>query len=163
MIYLRNGFLASFLDHMSIGALGDSFYEYLLKTWIQSNKEDNEGRQMFDDAMQAVLTHMLLESPSGLMYFAELKFERPEHKMDHLACFSGKYYPFFKNRNSRPFQHSLSFKRPPIFSLKKKQTKCDFYRYRRFVGFGIENIKERNVRSLHGNSKENISHLSRIV
>lgn len=74
---------------MSMGALGDSFYEYLLKAWIQSNKEDNEARQMFDDAMQAVLQHMLHESSGGLMYFAELKFDRPEHKMDHLGCFSG--------------------------------------------------------------------------
>lgn len=72
-----------------MGALGDSFYEYLLKAWIQSNKEDNEARQMFDDAMQAVMQHMLHTSPSGLMYFADLRFDRLEHKMDHLGCFSG--------------------------------------------------------------------------
>ncbi|GJQ84617.1 hypothetical protein Trydic_g10226 [Trypoxylus dichotomus] len=75
--------------HMSMGALGDSFFEYLLKAWIQSNKEDNEARQMYDDAMQAVIQHMLFTSKSGLTYFAELKFDRPEHKMDHLGCFSG--------------------------------------------------------------------------
>ncbi|KAF5300144.1 hypothetical protein FQR65_LT09235 [Abscondita terminalis] len=75
--------------HMSMGALGDSFYEYLLKAWMQSNKEDNEARQMFDDAMQAVMHHMLHTSTGGLMYFAELRFDRPEHKMDHLGCFSG--------------------------------------------------------------------------
>jgi mannosyl-oligosaccharide alpha-1,2-mannosidase len=81
--------LAPFADHMSMGALGDSFFEYLLKAWLQSNKEDNEARQMFDDAMQAVLQHMLFTSKGGLVYFAELKFDRPEHKMDHLGCFSG--------------------------------------------------------------------------
>ncbi|XP_049821507.1 mannosyl-oligosaccharide 1,2-alpha-mannosidase IA-like isoform X1 [Aethina tumida] len=75
--------------HMSMGALGDSFYEYLLKAWLQTNKEDNEVRQMFDDAMQAVIKHMLHTSQNGMMYFAELKFDRPEHKMDHLGCFSG--------------------------------------------------------------------------
>ncbi|KAJ8951385.1 hypothetical protein NQ318_009949 [Aromia moschata] len=74
--------------HMSMGALGDSFYEYLLKAWLQTNKEDNEARQMFDDAMQAVFLHMLQTSQNGLTYFAELKFDRPEHKMDHLSCFS---------------------------------------------------------------------------
>lgn len=72
-----------------MGALGDSFYEYLLKAWLQTNKEDNEVRQMFDDAMQAVIKHMLHTSQNGMMYFAELKFDRPEHKMDHLGCFSG--------------------------------------------------------------------------
>lgn len=79
-----------FSDHMSIGALGDSFYEYLLKAWIQSNKEDNEARQIFDDAMLALMQHMLRTSPGGLMYFADMKFDRLEQKMDHLACFSGK-------------------------------------------------------------------------
>lgn len=74
-----------------MGALGDSFYEYLLKVWLQSNKEDNEARQMFDDAMQAIFKHMLLKSTGGLSYFAELKFDRAEHKMDHLSCFSGKF------------------------------------------------------------------------
>lgn len=75
--------------HMSMGALGDSFYEYLLKSWLQSGKEDNEARQMFDEAMDAAMKHLLKESPAGLTYFAEMKFERVEHKMDHLACFSG--------------------------------------------------------------------------
>lgn len=72
-----------------MGALGDSFFEYLLKAWLQSNKEDNEARQMFDDAMQAVFQHMLRKSTGGLTYFAELKFDRPEDKMDHLSCFAG--------------------------------------------------------------------------
>ncbi|XP_060525128.1 mannosyl-oligosaccharide 1,2-alpha-mannosidase IA isoform X1 [Cylas formicarius] len=75
--------------HMSMGALGDSFYEYLLKVWLQTNKEDVEAREMFDDAIQAVFKHMLFKSTGGLTYFGELKFERVEHKMDHLACFAG--------------------------------------------------------------------------
>ncbi|KAK6633496.1 hypothetical protein RUM43_001078 [Polyplax serrata] len=75
--------------HMSIGALGDSFYEYLLKAWIQSNHEDQEAREMFDNAMTAVFEHMLKVSPGGLTYITDVKYERPEHKMDHLACFSG--------------------------------------------------------------------------
>ncbi|KAL1109899.1 hypothetical protein AAG570_014133 [Ranatra chinensis] len=75
--------------HMSMGALGDSFYEYLLKAWIQSGKRDDEARRMYDSAMEAVITHMLQTSNGGLMYFSDLKFERLEHKMDHLACFAG--------------------------------------------------------------------------
>ncbi|KAK9874993.1 hypothetical protein WA026_005808 [Henosepilachna vigintioctopunctata] len=75
--------------HMSMGGLGDSFYEYLLKAWLQSNKEDSGARQMYDEAMENVFKHMLQTSNGGLMYFAELKFDRLEHKMDHLGCFSG--------------------------------------------------------------------------
>ena len=43
-----------FLEHVSIGALGDSFYEYLLKAWVQSGKEDHEARKMYDDAVKVI-------------------------------------------------------------------------------------------------------------
>ncbi|XP_055523662.1 mannosyl-oligosaccharide alpha-1,2-mannosidase IA isoform X4 [Wyeomyia smithii] len=76
-------------QHMSLGALGDSFYEYLLKAWIQSGHEDEEAREMFDDAMQAIIQHMIRTSAGGLTYVSDLKFERLDHKMDHLACFAG--------------------------------------------------------------------------
>lgn len=76
-------------QHMSLGALGDSFYEYLLKAWIQSGHEDDEAREMYDEAMQAIIQHMVRRTPSGLVYVSDMKFDRLEHKMDHLACFAG--------------------------------------------------------------------------
>ncbi|XP_050074495.1 mannosyl-oligosaccharide alpha-1,2-mannosidase IA [Anopheles maculipalpis] len=76
-------------QHMSLGALGDSFYEYLLKAWIQSGHEDWEAREMYDEAMQAIIKHMVRNTPSGLTYVSDMKFDRLEHKMDHLACFAG--------------------------------------------------------------------------
>ncbi|CAB0033632.1 unnamed protein product [Trichogramma brassicae] len=75
--------------HMSLGGLGDSFYEYLLKAWIQSGKTDREARQMYDEAMDAIMTHMILKSPGGLLYASDIQYERVEHKMGHLACFAG--------------------------------------------------------------------------
>ncbi|XP_012945136.1 mannosyl-oligosaccharide 1,2-alpha-mannosidase IA [Aplysia californica] len=74
--------------HVSMGALGDSYYEYLLKEWLVSNKEDSDAREMYDKAMQAVYDKLLAKSNSGLTYFAEYKSGRLEHKMDHLACFA---------------------------------------------------------------------------
>lgn len=77
-------------EHMSLGALGDSFFEYLLKAWLQSGQTDEEAREMYDDAMVAIIEHMVRKSsPSGLTYVSDLKFDRLEHKMDHLACFAG--------------------------------------------------------------------------
>lgn len=76
-------------EHMSMGGLGDSFYEYLLKSWIQSGKTDLEGREMFDEAMKAVLKHMLQTSNGGLLYISDLKYDKLENKMDALACFAG--------------------------------------------------------------------------
>lgn len=39
-------------DHTSVGGLGDSFYEYLLKAWLMSDKTDTEARKTYDDAME---------------------------------------------------------------------------------------------------------------
>ncbi|KAL9879138.1 mannosyl-oligosaccharide alpha-1,2-mannosidase IA [Glossina fuscipes] len=83
--------------HMSLGALGDSFYEYLLKAWLQSGQADEEARQMFDDAMLAIISHMVRTSRNGLTYVSDLKFERLEHKMDHLACFAGGIFALAAN------------------------------------------------------------------
>ncbi|KAH8241362.1 hypothetical protein KR032_011057 [Drosophila birchii] len=77
------------LLHMSLGGLGDSYYEYLLKAWLQSGQKDEEAREMFDEAMLAILDKMLCTSRSGLIYVSDLKSGWLEHKMDHLACFSG--------------------------------------------------------------------------
>lgn len=76
---------------MSLGGLGDSFYEYLLKAWLQ-DKSDFEARHMFDEAMKPIIDNMIRVSPSGLTYVADLKYDRIlEDKMDHLSCFSGIY------------------------------------------------------------------------
>ncbi|KAF3425068.1 hypothetical protein E2986_03870 [Frieseomelitta varia] len=77
-------------DHMSLGGLGDSFYEYLLKAWIQSGKEDVEARQMYDEAIAAIDQHMIKTSQGKLLYVSDLKYDRLEHKMGHLACFAGE-------------------------------------------------------------------------
>ncbi|CAB3987592.1 Mannosyl-oligosaccharide 1,2-alpha-mannosidase IB [Paramuricea clavata] len=76
-------------SHVSLGALGDSFYEYLIKSWIQSGKTDDQARKMYDDAVEAVEKVMVQKSSSGLTYVAEYRFGSLEHKMGHLACFSG--------------------------------------------------------------------------
>lgn len=39
-------------DHTSVGGLGDSFYEYLLKAWLMSDRTDAEARKTYDDAIE---------------------------------------------------------------------------------------------------------------
>lgn len=93
--------------HMSLGALGDSFYEYLLKAWLQSGQADEEAREMFDEAMTAIVQRMVMTSPSGLTYVTDMKFDRPENKMDHLACFAGGLFAL--GANTRQNEHSERF------------------------------------------------------
>ncbi|XP_078619706.1 mannosyl-oligosaccharide 1,2-alpha-mannosidase IA-like isoform X1 [Branchiostoma floridae x Branchiostoma japonicum] len=76
-------------NHASLGAMGDSFYEYLLKSWIMSGKIDNNARRMYDQAMTAIDKMMVQKSASGLTYVGDYKNKRVEKKMDHLSCFSG--------------------------------------------------------------------------
>ena len=76
-------------QHTSVGALGDSFYEYLLKEWLRSGNSDAEAKRLFDEAALDIERQLVKKSPSGLTYIAEYKYGRTEDKMDHLACFAG--------------------------------------------------------------------------
>ncbi|XP_072901528.1 mannosyl-oligosaccharide 1,2-alpha-mannosidase IB isoform X2 [Hemitrygon akajei] len=75
--------------HTSVGGLGDSFYEYLLKAWLVSDKTDTEARKMYDDAVQAIEKHLIRKSNSGLTFIGEWKNGHLERKMGHLTCFAG--------------------------------------------------------------------------
>jgi hypothetical protein len=68
-----------------LGALGDSFYEYLVKLWIFLDKKEPKYRRMYDEAMENVIKHLVKKSsPNGLTYIAEYN-NGPYHKMDHLV------------------------------------------------------------------------------
>uniref|UniRef100_A0A8B9KTR3 alpha-1,2-Mannosidase n=1 Tax=Astyanax mexicanus TaxID=7994 RepID=A0A8B9KTR3_ASTMX len=75
--------------HVSVGGLGDSFYEYLLKAWLMSDKRDEEGKKLYYDALKAIETNLIRKSSGGLTYIAEWKGGLLEHKMGHLTCFAG--------------------------------------------------------------------------
>lgn len=44
---------------MTLGALADSFYEYLLKLWLLSGKQIPKYQRMYDEAARAILEHMV--------------------------------------------------------------------------------------------------------
>lgn len=64
-------------DVISIGAQGDSFYEYLIKSWVLSNGTDSQARRMFDTSAQAIVDHLIQKSRSGIDLFSEMS--RPDH------------------------------------------------------------------------------------
>eukprot|EP00899_Mesostigma_viride_P007967 jgi/Mesvir1/17171/Mv07593-RA.1 len=76
--------------HVSFGAMGDSFFEYLLKVWIQGGRspELDMYRDMWLKAMDNTLDALCRRSsPSNLLYICEREGSQLIHKMDHLACF----------------------------------------------------------------------------
>ena len=79
----------SFADsHVTLGALGDSFYEYLLKVWVQGGKKEKWLRDMYDNAVDGVVSVLLQSAtPSGLAFLSDWTGTSTVRKMDHLVCF----------------------------------------------------------------------------
>eukprot|EP01080_Neovahlkampfia_damariscottae_P004250 gene4250-7587_t len=75
--------------HISFGALGDSFYEYLLKQYLLSNKKEIKYFNMYKESIDAMKRYMVHKSsPSKLTYISEyLNFSTKYGKFDHLVCF----------------------------------------------------------------------------
>jgi mannosyl-oligosaccharide alpha-1,2-mannosidase len=74
-------------EHYSLGPLGDSFYEYLLKSYLLFG--DGLARQMYLESSLAIREHMVHHSPKdNLTYLADLTGSVADNKMTHLACFS---------------------------------------------------------------------------
>ena len=90
-----NGFYANYINpdsgewcagDVSVGALGDSFYEYLLKVWLYRGTGKVENRKDFDDAMRVIREKLTFKSePSKLTYIAEGHGYGVQHKMGHLV------------------------------------------------------------------------------
>ncbi|XP_055338862.1 endoplasmic reticulum mannosyl-oligosaccharide 1,2-alpha-mannosidase-like [Paramacrobiotus metropolitanus] len=73
---------------ITFGARGDSYYEYLLKQWIQDGKRTDWLRADFLDAVTGAQKHIVRTSvPNKLVFIGELLGERFSPKMDALACF----------------------------------------------------------------------------
>ncbi|CAE7498591.1 MAN1A2 [Symbiodinium pilosum] len=78
---------------ITMGADGDSFYEYLLKVWIQGGKRPEEDflKGMYDKAVEGMEKHMVKKGADGLTYLGTATWDNhgvsyvPE--MEHLTCF----------------------------------------------------------------------------
>mmetsp|Transcript_55295 Transcript_55295/g.83666 ORF Transcript_55295/g.83666 Transcript_55295/m.83666 type:complete len:648 (+) Transcript_55295:138-2081(+) len=75
---------------ITFGAMADSFYEYMLKIWLQGGKTEDMYREMYDKSIQGMHDELLqVSSPSGLVFIADKNSGRLDTKMDHLVCFMG--------------------------------------------------------------------------
>lgn len=75
---------------ITFGAMGDSFYEYLLKVWIQGNKTAavKHYREMWEKSMKGLLSLVRRTTPSSFTYICEKTGNSLIDKMDELACFA---------------------------------------------------------------------------
>ncbi|ALC46198.1 CG11874 [Drosophila busckii] len=94
---------------ISLGARGDSYYEYLLKQWLQTGRKDNDNLILdYMQAIDGVLTQLMRRTPrEQLVYVGELINGNDfKPKMDHLTC----YLPgtlLLGHQNGMPDSHML--------------------------------------------------------
>ncbi|KAG7626047.1 putative mannosyl-oligosaccharide 1,2-alpha-mannosidase [Arabidopsis thaliana] len=75
---------------ITFGAMGDSFYEYLLKVWVFGNKTSavKHYRDMWEKSMNGLLSLVKKSTPSSFTYICEKSGNSLIDKMDELACFA---------------------------------------------------------------------------
>eukprot|EP00041_Stephanoeca_diplocostata_P026728 m.725235 g.725235 ORF g.725235 m.725235 type:complete len:508 (-) comp23028_c0_seq3:1298-2821(-) len=93
------GMVPNFVDYSTghlvgqdfrLGALGDSFYEYVFKYWrfMGNTNTWNSDREVFDGMMRNVDRHMV-RTVDGHVMIGDLANGQLNERMDHLACFLG--------------------------------------------------------------------------
>lgn len=91
-----------FLSEIRLGSRGDSYYEYLLKQYLQTGRKEKVYRDMYDRAMAGIKKHLLRQSifrKPPLVFTTEIApYRRSAEekfafqlvpKQDHLVCFLG--------------------------------------------------------------------------
>ncbi|KAF8948710.1 mannosyl-oligosaccharide alpha-1,2-mannosidase [Haplosporangium gracile] len=80
-------------SEIRLGSRGDSYYEYLIKQYLQTSKKEHVYKEMFDHSMMGVKKHLLGRTiPNNLLFVGEISKYSPQDlspKMDHLVCFLG--------------------------------------------------------------------------
>ena len=78
-------------DNIRLGSRGDSYYEYLIKQYLQTSQQEPVYQEMWNETLAGIKKHLITYSnPSNFTVLAE----RPNGldkslspKMDHLVCF----------------------------------------------------------------------------
>ena len=74
--------------HYSFAGCSDSYYEYLLKGWIQSGQRDQQLYSRYKEAVDGMIKLLLMcNKRSGWQYVGEIVGKRALHSMHALTCF----------------------------------------------------------------------------
>lgn len=86
-----------YFSQIRLGSRADSYYEYLLKQYLQTGKSEHVYKEMYDEACKGIKRHLvkISQGPKKLIHTIELapsrRDNRPEYrlynKQDHLVCF----------------------------------------------------------------------------
>ncbi|RKP24866.1 glycoside hydrolase [Syncephalis pseudoplumigaleata] len=75
----------------TMGAMADSYYEYLLKRWLQTGRAESSLRQRYDHAVLGMRKHLVKTSAhSHYVFSGDLEDDGAfTPRMQHLTCFIG--------------------------------------------------------------------------
>ncbi|KAH9967562.1 seven-hairpin glycosidase [Russula dissimulans] len=79
--------------YISVGALADSGYEYMLKQWLLSGRTDTQARDLYMRSANAILDHLTYITPKrNLLYATRGDVDSNghlnlAHDFEHLTCF----------------------------------------------------------------------------
>lgn len=130
-------------NNIRLGSRGDSYYEYLLKQYLQTNEDIYLS--MYQHAYDGIVKHLKAESyPSKYVYFGELPNGiggELDPKMDHLVCFIGGLFALGatnglteKEAKDMPFWNT---EREKQLKLAKDITNTCYHMYHDTPGTGL--------------------------
>ncbi|PWN31279.1 seven-hairpin glycosidase [Meira miltonrushii] len=117
------------MSEIRLGSRGDSYYEYLIKQFVQTNRTETVYLDMYQQAMRGVKKHLLRRSESGkfvhtieIQPFMNYQTRKPgfrlNPKQDHLVCFLGGSFMLgaLHVQQSLPFTEQTVLPYPPTSS-----------------------------------------------
>ncbi|MCO5565297.1 hypothetical protein L7F22_018970 [Adiantum nelumboides] len=117
------------MSEIRLGSRGDSYYEYLIKQFVQTNRTETVYLDMYQQAMTGVKKHLLRRSRTGnfvhtveIQPFMNYQTRKPgfrvNPKQDHLVCFLGGSFMLgaLHVQESLPFVEQTFLSYPPTSS-----------------------------------------------
>jgi len=74
-------------NDVSIGGMGDSWYEYELKAWLLLSRKNPKYQRMYLESIRAIQERLVGRTKSGKAWIKTLKGPFDNGMMEHLVCF----------------------------------------------------------------------------
>jgi mannosyl-oligosaccharide alpha-1,2-mannosidase len=103
-----NRYTGSFESRSSVvtlGARGDSFYEYVVKLWWLTNKTERRYEIAYSNLRDAIGNNLIVQVEDERFFIAEAEYfsGRRIFKMDHLACFASGMFLLGRDTMKKKF------------------------------------------------------------
>lgn len=106
----------------SLGAMGDSYYEYLLKGWLQSGKRDKVRiglitdnqrlKRLYDRSVDGMYEMLFGKSKKDdYLFVGEKKGNRVIKKMEQMTCFASAMLALGADNEENPERRERDFQR----------------------------------------------------